>query len=105
MPQFARDNRVERYLEEAQLQRLVTVLRTDANRPVCDIALFLQSTGARLNEALSATWNQIDRDNRVWRIPATNSKSKKIRAVPLNDSALEVLGAGRNDGWIRLHQH
>jgi integrase len=28
---------------------------------------------------------------RVWRIPASNSKSKRIRSVPLNDSALAVL--------------
>ena len=95
---FNADNRVERYLDDAQLQRLVTVLRTDANRPVCNIALFLLSTGARLNEALSATWEQIDRDKRVWRIPAINSKSKRIRAVPLNDSALEVLAQVGTEG-------
>ena len=29
--------------------------------------------------------------NAVWRIPAANSKSKKVRSVPLNDSALWVL--------------
>ncbi len=28
---------------------------------------------------------------RVWRIPAVNSKSGKVRSVPLNDTALEVL--------------
>jgi integrase len=73
------------------VQRLVTVLRSDENRPVCLIALFLLSTGSRLNEALSATWDQLDRQNRVWRILAINSKSKRMRSVPLNDSALEVL--------------
>lgn len=67
------------------------MLRTDGNRPVCRIALFLLATGARLNEALSATWSHVDRDNRVWRIAATNSKSKRIRSIPLNDGALEVL--------------
>ena len=54
--------------------------------------MFLLSTGCRMNEALQATWGQIDQQTRVWRIPASNSKSKKIRAVPLNDSALEVIG-------------
>ena len=53
--------------------------------------LFLLSTGARLNEALQATWKYIDVDRRVWRIPATNSKSGKVRAVPLNDAALGIL--------------
>ena len=88
---FAVDNRVEHYMAPEELERLLTVLRTHPNRPVCNAALFLLSTGARLNEALSATWEHIDRANRVWRIPASNSKSKKVRSVPLNDSALEVL--------------
>ena len=35
--------------------------------------------------------NQIDKRTHVWRIPALNSKSKRIRSVPLNDSALESL--------------
>jgi len=82
--------------------------------PFCNIALFLLATGARLNEALSATWEQIDRDKRVWRIPAINSKSKRIRPVPRNDSALEVLShvgtAGRyahvcvNEDVIRMRE-
>lgn len=88
---FNADNKVEHYLDDAQLERLLAVLRTDDNRSVCRIALFLLSTGCRLNEALKATWGQIDPDTRVWRIPASNSKSKKVRSVPLNDSALAVL--------------
>ena len=75
-----------------ELDRLLTVLRTDSNRPVCLIALFLLSTGARLNVGLTAQWQHVDREHRVWRIPASNSKSKKVRSVPLNDSAIEVLG-------------
>jgi len=89
---FNPDNRMENYLSPEQLDKLVNVLRTAPPRTVCQIALFLLSTGVRLNEALGATWTQIDRDNRVWRIPASNSKSKRIRSVPLNDAALEVLG-------------
>lgn len=91
VPLLNADNKVEHYLDDEQLQRLLTVLRNDENRSVCLIAMFLLSTGARLNEALQATWSQIDRSNRVWRIPATNSKSKRMRSVPLNDSALHVL--------------
>ena len=91
VPMFNRDNKVEHYLDGAQLERLLTVLRDDANRAVCGIALFLLSTGCRLNEALSATWEQVNLQNRVWRIPALNSKSKRIRSVPLNDTAIEIL--------------
>jgi integrase len=88
---FNADNRKENYLEGDQLTKLLEVLRTDGNRGVCNAALFLLCTGARLNEALSATWDHIDRENRVWRIPALNSKSKKVRSVPLNDAAIDLL--------------
>jgi integrase len=91
VPLFREDNRKERYLNELELDQLLKVFRTDKNRTVCNVALFLLSTGARLNEALHAKWSQIDKEHRVWRIPATNSKSKKVRSIPLNDSALEVL--------------
>jgi integrase len=95
---FNDDNKVERYLDDAELARLLTVLRSDSRRAVCSVALFLRSTGARLNEALHAQWSQIDRANRVWRIPASNSKSKRVRAVPLNDSALDVLNQLGTEG-------
>lgn len=98
VPLFAQDNKVENYLDEEQLERLLEVLRTDENRTVCLICLFLLSTGARLNEALSATWAQVDTHNRVWRIAAKNSKSKRVRSIPLNDSALEVLNQLDTEG-------
>ena len=88
---FIEDNKVEHHLDTAQLERLLTTLRTDENRRVCLVALWLISTGARLGEALHSEWHQIDKENRVWRIPASNSKSKRVRLVPLNDSAMDVL--------------
>jgi len=87
------DNKIEHYLDEAELQQLLHVLRTDRNRPVCNVALFLLATGCRLNEALSATWDDVDVERRVFTIRATNSKSRKLRSVPLNDSAVEVLNS------------
>nr|WP_316640034.1 tyrosine-type recombinase/integrase [uncultured Roseateles sp.] len=88
---FNADNKVEHYLDGAELDRLLAVLRSDENRTVCLIAMFLLSTGCRLNEALQAKWAQVDQASRLWRIPAANSKSKRVRAVPLNDSAIHVL--------------
>jgi len=85
------DNELHDVANDEQLQRLVEILRTDENRPVCNILMFLLSTGARLNEALQATWSQVDLEKGLWTIPATNAKSKKSRTVPLNDSAMYVL--------------
>lgn len=88
---FNLDNKVEHYLDDTELETLMTVLQTGANRPVCMIAMFLLSTGARMNEVLSAEWSQINIRTRTWKIPALNSKSKKVRSVPLNDSALAII--------------
>jgi len=88
---FREDNKRERYLSEAETQRLLRVLQADRNRPVALALLFLLSTGARRGEALKARWCDIDMDKQLWRIPAENAKSKKPRAIPLNDLALKVL--------------
>ena len=87
------DNKIEHYIDDAQLQRLLDVLRSDKNQAVCRIALFLLSTGCRLNEALSATWADVEIERRVFTVRATNTKSRKLRSVPLNDSAIEVLNS------------
>lgn len=91
-------NKIEHYMNEEQLGKLLEVLATYPARNACNVALFLLSTGARLNEALSATWVNIDREHRVWRIPAADSKSKKVRSVPLNDAALDVLDQLGSEG-------
>ena len=88
---FNLDNKVEHYLNATELERLMAVLQTGANRPVCLIAMFLLSTGARMNEALTAKWVHINRDTRTWIVPALHSKSKKQRSIPLNDSALDII--------------
>lgn len=105
---FNEDNKVENLLTDEQFSRLLTVLHTHPNKPACQVALFLLSTGARLNEALTSTWEQIDLQEKTWRIPATNTKSKKLRAVPLNQSALEVLEKvmpAEKTGWVFLNPH
>jgi integrase len=77
------------------------VLKADENRVVCSMMVFLLATGARLNEAQMVRWEDVDLENRVWRIPATNSKSKRVRSVPLNDMAIEALKENRNDdGYV-----
>jgi len=94
---------IANYLDEKQSQRLLSVLRSDSNRMVCNIILYLLSTGARLNEALRARWEHVDIEHRVWHVPATNSKSGKIRAIPLNDSAIDVLnqvGTKDKSEWV-----
>jgi integrase len=85
------DNQLHDVADAQQLQRLVEILRTDSNRPVCNILMFLLSTGARLGEARRATWDHVDVERGLWTIPAATAKSKKARTVPLNQSAMYVL--------------
>jgi integrase len=87
------DNRRETFLTEAQIEDLVEVIKTDDNRLVCMIILFLLSTGARVGEALSVEWEHIDFENAMWKIPASNSKSKRQKHLPLSESALWALKA------------
>lgn len=88
---FNVDNQVEHFLDGEQLQRLVGVLKTYPAKEVALICMFLLATGCRVNEALTAQWALIDRQNRAWRVAASMSKSGKSRVVPLSDAALDVL--------------
>ncbi|TRZ91883.1 MAG: site-specific integrase [Rhodocyclaceae bacterium] len=85
------DNVLHDVANSQQLSRLVEILRSDSNRPVCNILMFLLSTGARLGEARRATWDHVDMDRGLWTIPASVAKSKRARTVPLNRSAMYVL--------------
>lgn len=87
------DNRREAFLTESQVADLVEVLKTDDNRLVCMIILFLLSTGARLREGLCVQWDHVDMEKAIWKIPGSNSKSKRMKHIPLSDSALWALKA------------
>src|SRR5262249_5810478 len=45
----------------------------------------------RLSEALGATWDEIDLDNRVWTVPASRMKAGREHKVPLSTAAIAVL--------------
>jgi integrase len=50
-------------------------------------------TVVRRGELLGARWNEIDRNQAVWTIPADRMKSYREHRVPLPDPALTVLDA------------
>ena len=60
-------------------------------------------TACRASEAREAKWSEIDREARLWTIPARRMKGRREHRVPLSDAALEVLREARNLGsaiWI-----
>lgn len=53
--------------------------------------IFAILTAARTGEVLAATWSEIDTDLRMWIVPASRMKAKRIHRVPLSSQALEWL--------------
>ena len=53
-------------IRKPEFDQLLTVMRTDENRTVCQIAICLFSSGCRLNEMLSAEWSDVDMEKRVF---------------------------------------
>jgi integrase len=52
---------------------------------------FIMLTAVRADEALSATWSEIDLDNALWTINAERMKGGRAHRVPLADPALSIL--------------
>lgn len=48
-------------------------------------------TFVRTKELIEATWDEIDLDKKIWRIPAERMKMGKEHLVPLADQAVEIL--------------
>jgi integrase len=69
----------------------VAKLRERESIPVAALE-FLILTAARLGEALGATWDEFDRDAKVWTIPAGRMKAAKEHRVPLSTSAMAIIG-------------
>ena len=90
-PMLPENNQLDRFLDDDELARLMSVLQSDHNRPVCQILTWLISTGARLNEALTAKTSDVDEIRKAWTISSSQAKSKRSRIVPLNAVALKVL--------------
>ena len=53
---------------------------------------FLVLTAARSGEARGATWDEIDLQGQVWRIPSDRIKACMEHRVPLSEQALDLLG-------------
>jgi integrase len=86
-------------LPYAELPQFMAELR--ANNSVSARALeFTILTACRTNEVIGARWDdEIDRDAKVWTIPAGRMKAKKAHRVPLCHRALNILSSlPREDG-------
>jgi integrase len=90
---FYPENKIERYLSDAETERLVTVLRDHANRRISRIVLLLLLTGARMREVMEMRWDQLDLDREpvIWTKLSHDVKQKRNHRIPLNADAATIL--------------
>jgi integrase len=85
------ENKRDRYLKPAELERLMVALATHNNKTSANVVRLLLLTGARRGEVLGATWDQFDLETGVWTKPAATTKQKKLHRVPLSAPARLLL--------------
>ena len=87
--------KVKAHLRALPYEEVGAALRTvDASQASMSARLcfrFLVLTAARSGEARGATWDEIDAEGRVWRIPPERMKAGVEHRVPLSTQALCVL--------------
>jgi len=89
------ENKRERYLTPAELERLMAALAEHPYQSSACAVRLLLLTGARRNEVLAATWDQFDLAVGVWVKPASNTKQNKLHRVPLSAPARQLLSEMR----------
>jgi len=57
----------------------------------CLAARFIMITLCRRNEATAATWDEFDRDNKLWVVPRERTKSGRTEVKPLSAEAMAIL--------------
>ena len=81
----------DRWLDNDELQRLISVLETHPNQKCANIVRLLILTGARKGEAFSATWDQFNLERGIWTKPAHATKQNRMEHVPLSQQAVVLL--------------
>jgi integrase len=87
--EMRREQHRDTFLSQDQLKVLFRALDEEPNQVAAGLIAFLAATGARRGEAMTARWEHIDLDRRLWTVPM--SKSGRRRHIPLSDGALLVL--------------
>ena len=81
------NNHVERVLSIEEEQRLISCCSPHL-KPIIVTAM---NTGIRKFEILSLKWKNIDFENNLITVEATNTKSKRLKRIPINSLLKSVL--------------
>ena len=90
MPKVKAHFRALPYQEVASALETVEASQASIASKLC--FRFLVLTAARSGEARGTSWNEIDLQDRVWRIPGGRMKGGAEHRVPLSRQAVELLG-------------
>ena len=85
-----------RALPHREVAAAIGTVRGSTALPAAKLAFeFLVLTAARWSEVRGAEWEEINRDGRVWTVPARRMKANRQHRVPLCGRALEILEAAQ----------
>lgn len=91
----------DRWLNDSELRR-IWVHTHKTHRCFGPIVRLLIVTGQRREEVSSLVWAELNREERLWRLPSERAKNGEPNVVPLNDLAIAVLdGVARGSKWPR----
>jgi len=82
----------DRYLKPDEIKAVWQVWDV-MGYPFGPLSKLLLATAQRLNEVAQMRWIEIDRDNALWIIPASRTKSDRESEVPLSSLVLGILDA------------
>jgi integrase len=89
-----REQSRDRFLQPAELQRFFEALEApDTPASIRDYLLLSIYTGARRSNIMQMQWVDLDFDQHLWKIPASQSKNSEVMTVPLVEPALLILNA------------
>jgi integrase len=98
----APEGKRDRVLSADELRRVWAA--AEAEGMIGQAVKLLLLTGTRRDEVLGARWDEFDFDARLWRLPASRSKTAERRTLPLSSGALAVLetlrGTTRSSTWL-----
>lgn len=77
-------------LDEGDLNK---IMKCVPNQTIRDLILFARNTGTRLNEAVSASWKNIDFNSKIFTVGDNEftTKNKRQRMIPLRSELMEML--------------
>jgi integrase len=85
------ENQRERFLNEAECQKLITACKATANNDLAAIVTIALNTGIRKQNILKMRWEQIDLENGLIRLEKT--KNKKKHTLFINNVVWDTLKA------------